>query len=159
MCSSENRIIRLAESSEDFEEVRELFEEYAASLGFDLDFQDFDNELHDLPGPYARPDGCVLLARVNSEAAGCVALRKLAEGICEMKRLYVRPPFREKGIGRLLSLRVVAEARARGYARMRLDTLASMTTARSLYRSMGFEEIKPYRFNPFHDAVFMELIL
>jgi putative acetyltransferase len=159
MCSAKNRIIRLVESGEDLEEVRDLFEEYAASLGFDLDFQDFDNELHDLPGHYARPDGCILLARVNTETAGCVAIRRLEQHICEMKRLYVRQPFRGTGIGRLLTLRVVAEARAMGYIRMRLDTLASMTTARSLYRSIGFEEIKPYRFNPFRDAVFMELIL
>ena len=152
------RIVR-AESDRYLDDVRALFREYAASLGFDLDFQDFDKEMTGLPGEYAPPDGSILLARCAEETAGCVALRKLAFGICEMKRLYVCPTFRGHGIGRLLSEKIVAEARRIGYTAMRLDTLASMTTARSLYRSMGFREIEPYRFNPLHDAVFMELEL
>jgi putative acetyltransferase len=157
MTSSEKPLIFHAESGRHLEEVRVLFREYATSLGFDLDFQDFDDEMASLPGDYAPPDGCILLARCVAEAAGCVALRRLALGVCEMKRLYVRSQFRGKGIGRILSENLVAEARRIGYTAMRLDTLASMTTARALYRSMGFKEIKPYRFNPLPDAVFMEL--
>jgi putative acetyltransferase len=148
-----------AESGRHLEAVRVLFREYAASLGFDLGFQGFDKELAGLPGDYAPPLGSILLARCAEEATGCVAMRKLALAICEMKRLYVCPRFRGQGIGRVLSEKVIADARRIGYTAMRLDTLASMTTARALYRSMGFREITPYRFNPLHDAVFMELKL
>ena len=146
--------------SDDVEEVRELFREYASSLGFDLCFQDFERELVALPGPYAPPSGCLLLAVVDGEAAGCAALRKLAEGVCEMKRLYVRRRFRGVGLGRSLAERILQEARRIGYASMRLDTVpAHMAEATALYRSLGFRPTAPYCFNPVPGALFMELPL
>lgn len=140
-------------------EVRRLFEEYASALEISLDFQDFDNELANLPGDYAPPDGSLLIALWEDEVAGCVALRKFSPSICEMKRLYSRPQFRGMGIGSALCKAVIREARRIGYERMRLDTLPSMQKARALYTSLGFKEIEPYRFNPVEGASFMELAL
>jgi len=139
----------------DVDEVRTLFREYAASLRFELAFQDFDRELAELPGPYAPPRGALLLAR----GAGCVGLRPLAETICELKRLYVRPSARGTGLGRRLAEAIVAEGRKLGYTHMRLDTVPGMDAAQSIYGQLGFRPIAPYRPNPIPGAVFLELQL
>jgi GNAT superfamily N-acetyltransferase len=139
--------------------VRPLLREYADSLGFPLDFQDFERELAELPGAYTAPRGALILARMNDDDAGCVALRPLAGDTCEMKRLYVRATHRGAGVGRLLAEAIVAEARALGYARMRLDTVPGMETAQALYRRLGFVAIEPYTPNPVDGARFLELDL
>lgn len=139
--------------------VRALFLEYARSIEVDLCFQSFDCELAELPGRYTPPDGRLFLAMEHDEAAGRVALRKIGEHACEMKRLYVRPMFRAQGLGRKLAAGIICAARDAGYEWMRLDTLASMTEALSLYESLGFRRIAPYYDNPSGSAVFMELKL
>jgi ribosomal protein S18 acetylase RimI-like enzyme len=139
--------------------VRCLFEEYATSLGIDLCFQGFEKELAGLPGAYAPPEGRLLVAREDGRTAGCIALRPLKPGVCEMKRLYVRPAFRTHGIGRVLVDRIIHEARQAGYRHMRLDTLPSMAAALALYHRLGFREIAPYYENPVEGAVFLELQL
>jgi len=148
-----------AETAEHLGTVRELFIEYATSLGFDLGFQNFEEELTKLPGEYAPPDGRLLLALFEKQIAGCAALKKIDQDICEMKRLYIRPAFRGKEIGRGLATAVIEEARKIGYSRMWLDTIPSMKEAIALYRSLGFKSIQPYRFNPIEGALFMELAL
>ncbi len=136
--------------------VRELFEEYGRTLGIDLSFQGFDDELATLPGKYAPPHGTVIIARADGKPCGCAALRRIDERTCEMKRLYVRPESRGLRVGGELVLRIIEAAQARGYETMRLDTLPSMKSAVSLYRSFGFQEIEPYIFNPIPGALFME---
>lgn len=151
--------IKEARRSDDYAAARSLFGEYAAQLGVDLSFQNFADELANLPGDYALPHGCLLIAWRGAEAVGCVAFRSLEPGICEMKRLYVKPDARGLGLGRSLALAIIAEARSRGYARIRLDTLPAMTEARAMYRTLGFHEIPSYRFNPVPGTAFMELDL
>jgi len=143
----------------DLDEVRKLFAEYAKSLVISLEFQNFDAELAGLPGEYAPPNGRLLIAISDGHPSGCVALRKLDERVCEMKRLYVRPQFQGLRIGRSLAECIIAEAKGMGYESMRLDTLPSMKIARSLYVSLGFCEIAPYRHNPIEGTAFMELAL
>ncbi|RDS82906.1 GNAT family N-acetyltransferase [Dyella monticola] len=151
--------IRHAVFPQDAGEVYRLFREYADSLGVDLGFQRFDDEVASLPGKYAPPAGRLLLAWQGNEVLGCVALRPLHEKSCEMKRLYVRPQARGMQLGRKLAERLCEEARAAGYTRMCLDTLPSMATAQGLYRSMGFEPIEPYVFNPIEGTKFLALVL
>jgi|SRR5712671_1789267 len=149
-----------AKSQPQITQARELFLEYAKSLGFSLCFQNFDEELAGLPGDYAPPQGRLLLGEYDSQVAGCVALHKLEAGICEMKRLYLRPPFRGKGLGGVLAEHIIAEARQIGYERMRLDTVEPvMKDAVAMYRRLGFKEIAAYCANPIAGALYMELRL
>ncbi len=149
-----------AHTSEEIERVRELFEEYVAWLGINLCFQNYDKELAELPGEYAPPNGRLLLAVVDGLIVGCVALRSLDNGVCEMKRLFVRPGYRGQRLGWELVESIVEEAREIGYERMRLDTLpGKMDQAITMYRALGFREIAPYYNNPVVGAVFMELML
>ena len=149
-----------AESPEQIATVRELFLEYAQSLGFSLCFQGFDKELAGLPGDYAPPAGRLLLADFGGEVAGCIALHKIDNDTCEMKRLYVRPQFRGKGLGKALAEHIIHEARGMGHKRLRLDTVEPMMrTAVAMYRQLGFREIAPYRENPIAGALYMELEL
>ena len=149
--------IRPVDSEDDLAAVRRLFRDYVASLDFDLDFQNVEREMQALPGPYAPPGGVILLAEADGVAVGVVAVQPLdADGVCEMKRLYVRPSHRGQGLGRALGEAVLDAARRLGYDVMRLDTVASMKAARSLYRALGFEERPPYYDNPLDDVVYME---
>jgi ribosomal protein S18 acetylase RimI-like enzyme len=143
----------------ELEQIRDLFIDYSNSLGFDLSFQNFQKELNELPGDYSPPSGRLLLGFHDSNPAGCVALRRISEEICEMKRLFVRPQCRGLGLGRALAMKVIEDACEIGYRRMRLDIVPTMQTAIALYFSLGFKEIEPYRYNPIKGAKFMELHL
>jgi ribosomal protein S18 acetylase RimI-like enzyme len=151
--------VREARTAADVDGIRQLFTEYAQSLGVDLSFQDFDEELAGLPGAYAGPAGCLLLADAGGRLLGCVAVRPLGTDVCEMKRLYVRPEFRAIGAGRALAAAAIEFARRAGYGAMRLDTLPDMAAARALYRRLGFREIPAYRYNPVPGTSFMELAI
>ena len=151
--------ITCAMTEEEIRSVKNLFKEYAEQLGIDLSFQEFGRELEEFPGEYTPPDGRLLLAQDGGRGVGCVGLRRIAENICEMKRLYVNPEYRRKRVGRTLAERIIEEARTIGYRYMRLDTLPWMEEALELYRSLGFVTIEPYRYNPVKGAVFMELQL
>ena len=153
-------IIRQALTEPDLQRAHELFAEYASWIEISLCFQNFDKEVAELPGAYAPPSGRLWLAIDGQQVMGCVALRKIGAGIGEMKRLYVRPAFRGRGLGHTLTEKLIAEAKQIGYARLRLDTLpAQMAQAIAMYRSFGFQEIPPYYKNPVADATFMELML
>ncbi len=149
------RIIH-AQTEDHYRSTRKLFQQYADSLGFDLEFQGFSQELAALPGDYAPPQGCILLAQSAEEYVGCVALRPLSNRICEMKRLYVLPSNRGQKIGRVLAEAIIDEAHTRGYERMRLDTIETMTEAKQLYRSLDFRPIEPYRYNPLDNPSYFE---
>jgi putative acetyltransferase len=142
----------------DVEEIRSLLVEYGQSLNFNLCFQSFDEELRSLPGPYGPPRGRLVLARIDGFAVGCIAMKPLDAKICEMKRLYVRPQFRGRHLGKALASRLIDDARATGYRSMRLDTIrGAMDPAIALYRAIGFREIPPYYPNPIPDALYFEL--
>jgi ribosomal protein S18 acetylase RimI-like enzyme len=153
--------IRIAEARwpEDRATVEALFREYVASLAEDISFQNVSEELSTLPGKYARPGGAVLIAWDGDEAAGAIAYRMSEPGVCEMKRLYVRDAFRGRGLGRELAQELIEDARGRGYRTMLLDTLASMSAARSLYRDLGFAPVAPYYDNPLPGVMYMALDL
>jgi putative acetyltransferase len=151
--------IAQAVSPEEFATARRLIEEYSASLGVDLSFQDFAHEIDSLSTEYSPPRGRLLLASLASEVIGCGALRPFSADICEMKRLYVIPASRRTGAGRILAQKLIGEARAIGYRAMRLDTLPGMEKAQQLYRTLGFREIAPYRYNPIAGTQFLELDL
>src|SRR3954465_12797118 len=153
--------IRITEARwpDDRDTVEALFREYVASLAEDISFQNVDDELSTLPGKYARPGGAVLIARDGAQAAGAVGYRMVEPGVCEMKRLYVRPAFRGLGLGRELANELIEDARAQGYRTMLLDTLASMSSARALYRDFGFVPVAPYYDNPLPGVMYMALEL
>ena len=149
-----------ARTPEDIAHVRRLFRAYADWLGVDLCFQGFERELAELPGCYAPPAGRLLIARVGGEMVGCVGLRPLEAGVCEMKRLWVEPGFAGYGVGRALAEAIIAAARQIGYRRMRLDTIpARMPAAQHLYAALGFREIPAYYDNPLAGVVMLELAL
>lgn len=152
-------VIRQADLPADLPVIRRLFREYAAGLGIDLCFQDFETELATLPGKYAPPAGRLMLACSGAEAVGCVALRPIDDRTCEMKRLYVRPAVRGQQLGRRLAESVCAEAREAGYRRICLDTLPSMSAAVRLYTELGFRAVAPYVYNPIEGAIFLGLEL
>jgi ribosomal protein S18 acetylase RimI-like enzyme len=153
--------IRISEARwpEDRATVEALFREYMSSLAEDISFQNPDDELASLPGKYARPGGVVLIAWEGTEAAGAIACRMFEPGVCEMKRLYVRPAFRGRNLGRELANELIEDARGRGYRTMLLDTLASMQAARELYRDLGFRPVEPYYDNPLPGTLYMALEL
>jgi GNAT superfamily N-acetyltransferase len=150
-----------ATTQDDIEQVRTLFTEYRAELVVEPCFQAFDQEIASLPGSYELPGGKLLLAKVVGQPVGCIALRPFpSDGACEMKRLYVRPPFRGDKIGRELAERVVQEARDLGYRSMRLDShLESMAAAIRMYRKLGFREVSPDPLQPIDGLLYMELAL
>lgn len=149
-------ILSNIEQRDDLANIKELFIEYAESLGVDLSFQGFEEELNTLPGKYAEPEGCIILASVEDAPAGCVALRKINNEICEMKRLYVKSQFRSLGLGKKLANSIIEKARELGYEYIRLDTLPTMKRAQEMYREMGFYEIEPYIYNPVEGTRYLE---
>lgn len=139
--------------------IRVLFQEYVAALGFHLSFQDVEREMSELPARYGPPEGRLLMAMLDGQVAGCVAMKRLGDGVCEMKRFYVRPAFRGHGIGLQLAQAIIAEARAAGYREMRLDTAPSMQSAIRIYEALGFKDTAPYVFNPVEGVRYLALQL
>ncbi len=152
-------VFKQALTEKQIKRTQKLFIEYANYLGIDLNFQNFKEELKTLPGHYSPPEGCILLAYYEDKLVGCVAVRKFQDDVCEMKRLYIRPKYRRKNIGKGLSTAIIHKAKEIGYKYMRLDTLPFMKEAITLYLALGFKEITPYRYNPFENAKFYELKL
>jgi len=151
--------IDFADSVTDFKKARTLFIDYSESLGFSLSFQGFEEELEHLPGEYAAPGGCILLAWDGLDCVGCACMRALSESVCEMKRLYVKPIYRGKGIGRMLAEKIVQLGSQKKYSRMQLDTLNKMKFAVELYKSLGFVERSPYYNNPHPEVIYFEIDL
>ncbi|MGS2739848.1 GNAT family N-acetyltransferase [Sinomicrobium sp. M5D2P17] len=152
--------IRKAESDRDYNTGAELFKEYAAYIGIDLEFQNFAREVEDLRSQYSAPEGALLIVSgAESTALGCVGIRKLEDNICELKRMYLKPETRGQGLGLELMNKALRTGRKLKYEKMRLDTLANMEAAIALYRKAGFYEIAPYRYNPMEDTVYMEILL
>ena len=151
--------IDFAHSQADFDNARKLFTDYAESLGFSLSFQSFENELGHLPGKFAEPEGCILLAWDELDCVDCAGLRPLSDDVCEMKRLYVKPLYRGTGLGRMLAEKIVQLGIDKKYTRMHLDTLNSMQSAVGLYKSLGFVETDQYYNNPHPEVMFFELTL
>jgi GNAT superfamily N-acetyltransferase len=151
--------ITRAGTTDEIEEVRRLFREYAELLGVDLCFQGFEEELAGLPGKYAPPEGALFIATEGQRTAGCVALKKIGDGVCEMKRLFVRPQFQGQGLGRALAQQIIGEGVNLGYKTMRLDTLDRLKEAMSLYETLGFKRTKPYYPNPLPGVVYWEVCL
>jgi len=157
-----NDDIRLThvQSGPALEDIRALFLEYARGLNFNLCFQNFDRELEELPGPYGLPHGRLILCEVDGRPAGCIAVKPLGSGVCELKRLFVRPEFRRRKLGLNLTQHIIDEARSIGYTVMRLDTIrGTMDNAIALYESVGFRETPAYYHNPIPNAFYMELRL
>lgn len=150
---------KISKTEQDYNDAKDLFLKYANSLNFELCFQNFEKEISDLPAQYSEPTGCIIICYEDDNPIGCVGLRKFSEGICEMKRLYLRNNARGKGIGRVLAEKIVEKAKELGYRKMQLDTIETMKEAISLYKSMRFKEISPYRFNPVKGVIYMELEL
>jgi GNAT superfamily N-acetyltransferase len=150
---------KISKSEKDFADAKDLFVEYANSLNFELCFQNFEKEISDLSAQYSEPTGCIILCYENDKPIGCVGLRKFAEDVCEMKRLYLRKEAHGKGIGRVLANKIIEKAKELGYKKMQLDTIETMKEAIALYKSMGFKEISPYRFNPVQGVIYMEFDL
>jgi len=151
--------IRIAQSAADFDTAKQLFLEYAESLGFDICFQNFEQELVDIRVQYGAPNGCLLLATTGGQAVGCAGVRRWEGGAAELKRMYLRPSARGAGAGRRLLQAALEQARQLGYRSIRLDTLPNMQAAISLYRSLGFDDIPAYRENPFEGAIYLEKTL
>ncbi|CAH0995326.1 hypothetical protein EMA8858_01447 [Emticicia aquatica] len=149
-------VVQKIASHQDLEDVKQLFREYANFLQVDLCFQGFEEELAKLPAKYAEPEGAIFLAKVNDKPAGCVGLWKLEDGVCEMKRLYVKKEFQGIGLGKTITLKLIEEAQLKGYNKMKLDTLKRLKTANLLYHSLGFIETNSYNFNPEPDIVYFE---
>jgi len=151
--------IFIAESDEHFEDTKQIITAYSEFLGIDLSFQDFSRELEKLNVMYSRPTGSMILAEASGEIVGAVGLRHLCDGVAEMKRLFVLPKFQGNGLGHLLIVEFLVQAKKLGYKRVRLDTIPELDSALSLYKKYGFKSIEAYRFNPHPKAVFMELII